>query len=754
MGVATALWIVVPLAAVHLLVRRNRPLLAFQLLVDAMLLLLPGRILLRGAHVGPGVAGAQAWGAPVTISGSPEQSDFPLQLTAWWEEVRRLARAGDPPWISDRIGGGVPLFAGGQSEIPFPLQAPVWALGASRGTDVMAVWKLELAALGGFLLLRRLRVVSQAAALGAGMFAFGTFMTSWLPSPLTWVVAATPWAWFLLLGALRGRRKDTAVLALLLGAIAGWSVNAESAAFLWMSVFGGGVVLVWGRLRRLVRLAVPFLLALMVAGVGAIPTLAQIAGSARLEAAAQSTYPASWIDWPLRVRVLELLLAPWRQGHPADLTWNLPFPAATVALFVGSSAWVFLLAAAPRRRLRRVALAGIVQAAGALVLLVQFPFFAALLARVPVLRLMVWARAAYLVDFGLCVVAALAADRFIREPRPLRLLAVAAAVTVLAALLVATGPVAAGVRRGVPLLAFAPIVALVASARAGRRGWWVPVLCMAEVGLASGSLLPASRPAGEVPQLVASLVEDATREGGRVLGLGAALPANLAAGLGLSDLRSHDPMRPEALTRLHEALGAAGRDLPGEITSPWAGLSGAWGVRWLVAPPAGVAGASIAGWEDVARFANGRIFRNSRALPVVRLATHAVAPPGDPGAGAWEGLNFATTAVVAEPVSLGGTGTLALIEARPWRYTARVEADGQVLALLHSPSAPGWAAWLDGSRARIVEANLGAMGVVVPAGRHEVRWQYAPVGLGAGIALTLLGLAGCLALAVVSRRRS
>ena len=53
-----------PLAVVHVLVRRNRALLLFQIAVDVGLLLLPGRLLLRGMHVGPGVTGAAAVGGP------------------------------------------------------------------------------------------------------------------------------------------------------------------------------------------------------------------------------------------------------------------------------------------------------------------------------------------------------------------------------------------------------------------------------------------------------------------------------------------------------------------------------------------------------------------------------------------------------------------------------------------------------------------------------------------------------------------
>ncbi len=250
------------------------------------------------------------------------------------------------------------------------------------------------------------------------------------------------------------------------------------------------------------------------------------------------------------------------------------------------------------------------------------------------------------------------------------------------------------------------------------------------------------------------LVSLAVGQEQRVLGVGPALPANLAARWGLADLRAHDPMRPRSLARLHAALGAEGADLAGEVTRPWAGVSGAWGVQWLATPPEGVGAAHAAGWVEVWRGEGGRVYANARALPVVRLASRAVPPPGDAGRGAWEGLDFATSAVVEGlPPRLGGRGSLTVMDQRPHRWRVQVRADGEVLAVLHVPRAVGWRALLDGREVPVVTANLAAMGVVVPAGEHQVEWRYSPPGLAAGLALTGLGLGGCLWLALRRRRR-
>jgi len=753
MDLAVALWILLPLALVHVAVRRKRALLLFQLALDAALLLLPGRVLVQGLHLGPGMPGAAGWGAPVAVAGSYEQSDLPLEFAAWWGEVRRLALDGEPPWITDRIGGGVPLYANGQTNLPFPLQLPVWALGPERGSDVMAVWKLELSALGAFLLLGRLGVRRAAAAAGAFAYGLGLYQLSWLVVPLAWVVAFAPWALWSLLGALRGARRQAALLAALLGVLAGWSVHPETAAFLWLALAAGGAVLAWGRRRRVLRLFVPFALALPVTAVGTIPVLANIAGSAKLaESRAHPLYPYPWFGCSLKSRMVPLVLTPWREGHPAAGTWRMPFPHAAVAVGVGALPVALLLLDVPlRRRHRRFALALAITGVGAAGLVYQLPVISQLGARIPVLAEMTWARAGFLVSLALALLAALSLDAWLHRPARRRLVFAASVVQAAVLVLLLTAPEPVPRAAWVAALLPAALALLAVVPRAAGCGF--ALLIALEAVVLAWDVLPASRPGDRDQAAVRELSARVAAEGGRVLGVEGALPANLAARLGVADLRSADPVRPLALARLHRALGATGMDLPCPVTTPWAGLAGAWGVRWLAAPPGGLSGRPAAGWREVFAGGAGRLFDNSRALPVLRLATATVPPPGDAASGAWEAVDFASTAVTEGPVNVRGEGTLEVVEDRPTRHVARVRCRGTVLAVLHVPEAPGWRISLDGQRQHPVDVDLGAMGVVVPDGEHEVRWEYAPPGLVPALVLTLAGLAGCLALAVCSPRR-
>ncbi len=751
MDVATALWIIVPLALVHVLARRSRALLLFQVAVDVMLLLLPGRLLLQGLHIGPGAPGALEWGGPVTVTGSPEQTDLPLEFEPWWTEVRRLVAAGEPPWVSDRIGGGAPLFANGQTGLPFPFQLPVWVLGPERGNDVMSVWKLELAALGGFLLFRRFGARPLAAAAGALPYAFGLYQLSWLVQGMAWVVALTPWAVWSLIASLRGDRRHTAALAVLLGALAGWSVHPETAAFLWLALALVGTALAWGRARRLRRLAAPFLLALPIAAVGALPVVATVAGTAKLAAShGRAMYPDPALSWPLKARMAALIVAPWREGNPGDGTWDRPFPNAAVAVSVGAIPVALLLLGGVRRRNRRAAVGFAAIGLAAAGLVYQLPVFSQLVGRLPVLGVMTWVRAGFLLGFAVTGLGALAFDAWLCRPSRRRLVVAALVVEGMVLALALSGPVP--VRREGVVVAVAPAAVAVAAA-AGFGPVAVPVLVGVEAlangwRVIGGSLAPAA-----APPIVRELDRFAAAEGGRVLGLGDALPPNLAARLGLADLRSADPVRPLALARLHQALGAAGMDLPGPVTTPWAGLAGAWGVRWLATPPEGIPGPAAVGWQEAYRDAGGRLYRNLRALPVVRLATRSVPPPGDPGAGAWEGVDFASTAVTASPVPVAGEGALRMLDDRPWRHEAQAEVLGTVLAVLHVPYAPGWACYLDERPVAAVDADIGAMAIVVPGGKHALLWVYTPPLLVPGLLLTFAGLFGAVAFAVRSPRR-
>jgi hypothetical protein len=83
---------------------------------------------------------------------------------------------------------------------------------------------------------------------------------------------------------------------------------------------------------------------------------------------------------------------------------------------------------------------------------------------------------------------------------------------------------------------------------------------------------------------------------------------------------------------------------------------------------------------------------------------------------------------------------------------ARVDAPAEGLVVLNEVDAPGWSVRIDGRPAEPVRANWVLRGVVVPAGVHDLLWEYAPRDYGAWLALWGAGLAFVLAAGVSGLR--
>jgi hypothetical protein len=560
-----------------------------------------------------------------------------------------------------------------------------------------------------------------------------------------WVYAAAPWAFHFLVGALRGRGRSSAALALLFGGLLGGGVSPEAAGFLFLATAFSGFVLAWGRRRRLGRLAVPLAVALLVSAAGLVPVLMSIP---RVSGADGSGTVAP-LGPVLSEMVASTFFVPWRYGHPADGTWRQGFAAAGIAFGVGTAAWALAAAAGPRRRHRRAALAFLSMGFLGTGFLFVLPGFREIFLALPLFPKLLWHRAGFLPGFALVLLGGLGADAWLARRHGGRLIPAALVLGIGVAALLLTSPL-----RPVPRAALASAAApvlLIVAAPVGRRagGAAFPFVVAVDACLIGWNVLPASVPAAAPPA-----VEELRRlaaPGDRMLGYAAALPPNLAVRLGLSDVRANDPVAPQSFRTLQKAL-VVSDTLLGTIFAPWSGLSGAWGVRWMVSfVPLPEGAPFVAGWERAAAAGSGAVYRNPRALGTVRLAV-AERVSTDSWSAALDATDFSREAVVPEPLGLGGTGHLDVLEARPHRVSARVTCRGRCLAVMQTPFAPGWIGRVDGLASPIVAANAGGMGIVVPDGTHDVAWSYSPRGLVPGVAATLLGLAACFVLVYGQKR--
>jgi hypothetical protein len=98
------------------------------------------------------------------------------------------------------------------------------------------------------------------------------------------------------------------------------------------------------------------------------------------------------------------------------------------------------------------------------------------------------------------------------------------------------------------------------------------------------------------------------------------------------------------------------------------------------------------------------------------------------------------------------TASAAILSSDPGRYVIRTEVKSESLLRAAIPWYPAWQATVDGNSAPLRVVDHALMGVVVPAGRHEVTLAYNPAKfrLGAAISFAALGL---MIAAFVFRRR-
>ncbi len=731
---AVLVWTLVPLAVLHgWMWRRSRGLLRFQAALDVGLAVIIGPALLLGADLNP--VRCLERNRPFTDTRwsektqfQPTQSDLVLQFHPWWEAAREQLLAGRLPLIADDIGGGLPLLANGQTGVWAPVMLPVWALGPERGTTVMALWKIELAGLGAFLLLwRGWRLRWAAAAAGGIAYAVGAYQVAWLLVPLTWATAALPWLWWLTLAALRRRAGWRAVAGL--GVACGWllgsGLHPETAAIAIGSAFLGGFVL---HPRRWLRVLVAAAVMAVVALVLAWPTVGYIGASARLDVAHDQRPNLEPVPEGLRGLAMRQLALPMVNGHPGRGDWRAPFPYAPAATGVGGLALALLAAGSVRRRYRGLLWAALASLGIAAVLYLRLPPLDWLLVRIPPIDRMTLPRFAALVPWGLAVCAALSYDGALNGRLRGTLWRWSPAV-LLAGIAVLCRPWQ--LEPADLLLVVATVIAAAAAALLVRRPSLIVLLIAIELSAYAVGINPVAAASDRLrrPKLLERLIDVQAAEGGRVMGIDGELPANLAGRYDLADLRAYDPLRPLPYATMLGKLGQSDPVLGGPLRIAPPELVGAWSVRFLIAGPE----RNVDGWEPVWRGSEGSLWRNPAWLPEVRVVGRTVS-------GGWDELlsgavDLATAAVVPEGTPPVGAGRVALLSETVTgsRIEVVADCDGPCLVIAARPWSPGWSVAVDGEPARLVLANLAGLGVVAPPGRHRVVLDYWPWRWGDGV---------------------
>ncbi|MEJ2502951.1 MAG: YfhO family protein [Gemmatimonadota bacterium] len=202
-------------------------------------------------------------------------------------------------------------------------------------------------------------------------------------------------------------------------------------------------------------------------------------------------------------------------------------------------------------------------------------------------------------------------------------------------------------------------------------------------------------------------------------------------------------------------------DLQGLVEQPGqtrANFLAAANVRYIVST------ALLPGLREVYRGSEALVYEVPSALPRAWLASEVeLAPTPDGALERFRDPAFdpSTTALVyqalPDPPPAGPLeGEARILEHAPDRVRIEAEASRRALLVLADNHYDGWEATVDGQPAPVHRVNHTFRGVVVPAGTHEVVFEFRPEGVYAGLTISLLAalaiLAALLIPAVLRRR--
>lgn len=705
------------------------------------------------------------------------------QIIPWRQAVRSALAAGEWPLWNPFVLGGEPLLGAGSPAIVHPIQLASLLLPLPTSITFVAAATLGSAALAMYLLAREFEARGSVGLFAGAAWSYGAFHLFWLGWPVALAASGVP---LLVLAARRvACRPGTAsavlmAVAWLLLFLGGSPEVALASGLLAGALFAGQLVGSADRFAALRSAAAGTVLGLLLSAVQLVPFFEALPQTAEL-AARQSAEGAGLIaaDSATSLSLLTEHFLPFALGtdppgqrvrraiEPARATsWigSLGLAAAIYGLAAGRTRWRWALAGA--------LLCGIAFA-------IFLPAAIAVAKSVPGLSLLrprygvIWS------SLALCLLAALGLEAALGASarRGFLLSCLAGSLIVVGAWVLAAPHLA---ERGVTpreslvlgLAALLPM-GLVAIAYAARAR--AAIL----VALALGGLLVERQiemgdyyqafPVSQFYPAIEPLDELARRrEEGRFVALGrAVLHPNTPTMWGLEDVRGYDPM---TLGRLVETYPVWAPDSPRQISRVAAlhPFLSFLNVRFaLASAPV----ALVPGWREARRGAGWVLYENDSPLPPVFAPAQVriggssserlrdLAERTDFSALAWIEPNEASVSAaagLAGPPAANGPCEVRMTRIGQGR---RIVADCRADAWL-ATSTPAWHGWRATERGHAFPTgivNHAFVAIRVPAGRHEIDFEYRPRSAVAGGALSLVGLvllAAWAGLGSVARRRA
>jgi hypothetical protein len=723
--------------------------------------LVPGHTLSASDYLWGGAPWQSAKPAGVGGLGSNyEEADAVLVFQPFTQWARGEL-PGAPLW-NPHIMAGRPFVANAQSALFSPFTWPSLILPFWWSLGIVAALKLFAAAMGTYLLARRLGIGFAGGLLSGIAFAFSLSFVVWLSWPLSSVWAWLPWLW---LGVWEtARRPGIRPLAGLALAVAlQFAGGHPESSFHSLATAALFALLALSRSGDPKRGAGRLLGGVVLGGLLAAVFLLPFAELLRHSNDLTTREGRAFLT--LEKRFLLGFFLPDYWGRPSGAQIDAFLVAR--AFYVGAlplmlAAWALL-----RRTRERMAIAGI--AALALAVVVGVPVIKQIAMHLPGFdtayntRLIVPATLAIalLAGWGL-------GDLIERVERPRLLVGGALGLFLLpfAAVLVARSPggarfgdalkVAWGFAKPPPMPAAVDVLPwasllvwlvlgglavalLIARARGLGAGPFAAaalvlvVLDLFRIGMGNNPAIPtghAEQPA--TPAIKRVQAARPARFAGLQppLGLQPIVP-DLAMRYGLFDARGYDYPVERRYDRLwrQTVAGKEGFTPPTmQVTPTDRALRtlGLLGVTDLVAPPHERRRAGLRVTYDGD---DARIYANPHALPRTWVVGAQRTVRGDAAIGAVTdpGFDPRTTAIVEQPVAgLSGGGSSRIVRYEPERVELRARADGRGLVMLSDVWFPGWKATVDGRDVPIHRVDYLLRGVQVGPGEHTIVMTYQP----------------------------
>lgn len=709
---------------------------------------------------------------------------------------------------------GTPFVANQQSAVFYPPNVLFLLTGTARGFGWSALLHLSLLGWGTFLFLSQLGLRREAALAGAVAFMFNGYTVAWLEFPAfgLWVAAWLPWTLFLFE---RARSTRSLRAALLCGLVVGLQFcggQLQVSFYLLFALVTFGLFRILGDRTRpwpgeVARwLALPLALGGLLAALHLGPSLEIVPYSGRAEANSLAAVRAMAMPW----WQIATYVVPDLYGNPAfhGLYWG-HFNYIEMCGYVGVTTLVFalwILGCAPPTRRAMVLYFALLAAVGLAIATVT-PLYLLPYYLVPGFKALGGpARIVLLTAFALASLAALAVDHLIggepdhRRGRAALYVVPAALLTLVVLALVReaerfTGPEQPNFFNATPIVggdtmfayglrqlarAFllgAVAVTLLAWRNRSARRLERRRFALAVVGLVAIDMLSFAHGFNPMvlPEMVffptpvtdylrahaglaritstARLPEESAAQGRPHRAFLDWMAPNTPMAYRLYDMRGSDSLRVGHYIALLSAFGTdVGQPDWPELDAPLLDLLG---VRYVLTPRASMEPRFRLVFAD-----HGvQVYENLGALPrAFSLSAWRVAPDSRtalailsaPGYNPREAVLLTDSGWPDRP----GPGRLepwSLTYPSPNRAVATGHPTSDGLLVLSDVWYPGWRATVDGREAPTWRAYHSLRAVPVSAGRHEVRFVYAPASFKVGLFLTLLALSATTILWLAAR---